>query len=170
MVNVEPGQSREYNSAPQGVAERLSAARYILLAAAAMLLAGVAVLHVPLVYAVAGFVFILIVAMLPARARSDLRTAGAGGGGRNIWPDTAMKATVEALSEARLPARCRRQQSATPTSRPRELFPATRPGDPFTLTFRRPEFADALELAGSGQTTSVEFREAGEAAPPTRWC
>ena len=43
-----------------------------------------------------------------------------------------------------------------------QLFPATRPGDAFTLTFRRPEFAEALELAEAGQSTSVEFREPGE--------
>jgi two-component system phosphate regulon sensor histidine kinase PhoR len=43
------------------------------------------------------------------------------------------------------------------------LFPATRPGDAFSLTFRRPEFSDAVELALSGENTSVEFRETGTA-------
>ena len=42
------------------------------------------------------------------------------------------------------------------------LFPATRPGDLFTLTFRWPEFSEALEIAEAGQAASVEFREPGE--------
>jgi two-component system phosphate regulon sensor histidine kinase PhoR len=74
-----------------------------------------------------------------------------------------MKATVEALPrpsfllDAAGVVRYANQQAAA-------LFTATRPGDPFTNTFRRPEFSDAVEDAAAGQATSVEFREPGAAA------
>jgi two-component system phosphate regulon sensor histidine kinase PhoR len=72
-----------------------------------------------------------------------------------------MKATVEAfpkaafLVDANGSVRYANEHAA-------RLFPATRPGDAFTLTFRWPEFSDALELAEAGQQASVEFREPGE--------
>ncbi len=72
-----------------------------------------------------------------------------------------MKATVAAFPKAAFlldaagTVRYANEQAA-------QLFPATRPGDAFTLTFRRPEFAEALELAEAGQQASVEFREPGE--------
>ncbi len=72
-----------------------------------------------------------------------------------------MKATVEAFPKPAflLDAGGTVRYANEPASR---LFPPTRPGDAFTLTFRKPEFAEALEIAGVGETTSVEFREPGE--------
>ncbi len=72
-----------------------------------------------------------------------------------------MKATVEAFPKAAF------LLDATGTVRYANrhaagLFPQTRPGDPFILTFRRPEFPEALEIAGAGQSTTIEFRETGE--------
>ena len=67
------------------------------------------------------------------------------------------------VSEGGVPPRCRPAPSATRTQSAERLFPATRPGDPFTLTFRRPEFGEALEAALAGEASSVEFREPGEA-------
>ena len=43
-----------------------------------------------------------------------------------------------------------------------KLFPATRPGDPFTFTFRWPEIGDALTQAQAGQAQALEFHQPGE--------
>lgn len=163
MVNAEPGPPAENGSSPGGAAERIGAARYVLIAAALTLFAGTIFFSLPLAYALGGAVFFLLVAAFAPRTISDRRDADTGRGGHAVWPDTAMKATVEAMPKAAFVldaggiVRYANESAVC-------LFPATRPGDAFTLTFRRPEFAEALELAGAGQSTSVEFREPGEAA------
>ena len=161
MVNAEPDPSTAGRAGPAGPAERIYAVRYLLIAAALSLLAGSVFFKLPLSFAVGVLVVLVVAASLPSRRRFAAVGPGAGQSGLRVWPDTAMKATVEAfpkpafLLDAGGAVRYANEQAAM-------LFPATRPGDAFTLTFRRPEFAEALELAGSGQQTSLEFREPGE--------
>ena len=141
--------------------ERVRASGHILVAAAVALIAGAAFFGLPIAYAAFAIAVLLFVAAVGPR-RSSLARAGADAAARAlVWPDTAMKATVEAFPKAAF------LLDAAGTVRyanehAKQLFPATRPGDAFTLTFRWPEFAEALEVAGAGQPTSIEFREPGE--------
>ena len=78
-----------------------------------------------------------------------------------IWPDTSMKLTLEAFPNAGFildSAGIVRFSNA----RARHLFPATRPGDPFTLTFRSPDIGAALADARQGRPRSAEYHEPGE--------
>jgi two-component system, OmpR family, phosphate regulon sensor histidine kinase PhoR len=161
MVNAAPDPSSGNSGPAAGAAERLRAARYVLIAAVLLLLAGSLFFALPFAYALVGTVFLILVAALPLRPRADWRSEESGRSGNQVWPDTAMKATVEAFPRAAfvLDASGTVRYSNGSAGR---LFPATRPGDAFTLTFRRPEFAEALETAGSGEVTSVEFREPGD--------
>lgn len=158
MVNGGP-ESR----ADQRAAARIHAARYILLAAAAILVAAIIFFELPALYAIPAFFALVIVAALPARSRAALRAAQQGRSALQVWPDTGMKATVEAfptpafLLDSAGTVRYANEQAG-------RLFPATRPGDSFTLTFRRPDFAEALELAGAGQSNAIEFRDTGAAS------
>jgi two-component system phosphate regulon sensor histidine kinase PhoR len=141
--------------------ERMYAVRYVLIAAIALVAVGAVFFGLHPVFAVAAVVVLLFVAAAPTRRLSDGQRRRARAG-LQIWPDTSMKATVEALRtptfvlDAAGIVRFANRQAAV-------AFPATRAGDPFTNTFRRPEFADAVEDAAAGQTTSVEFREPGAA-------
>ena len=162
MVNAEPSPASGNNDRSARIADRLRAARYVLGAAALALLAGSAFFALPLGYSIGAILLLVLVATLPPRPRTDGRDAEAGRS-QQIWPDTAMKATVEAfpqpafLLDAGGNVRYANERAG-------RLFPATRPGDAFALTFRRPEFAGSLEIALSGQITSVEFREPGGTA------
>ena len=159
MVNAEPGGSSE-NAAALRPRERIYAARYVLGAACASLLAAVPLFDLPLLYALCAAVLLVVLAASPFRARPLDSARGDGLSSPQTWPDTSMKATVEALAhpgfilDAMGTVRYANREAAA-------LFPATRPGDPFIGTFRRPEFADAVEDAAAGQATSVEFREPG---------
>lgn len=142
-----------------GMGERIHAARFVLAAATLVLFGGV-VFGLPILYALAGAGLVVLVAGLAPRRRVVARGALVGSSRYSVWPDTSMKATVEALPhpafllDAGGVARYRNARAA-------ELFPATRPGDPFALTFRRPEVAAALELAGRGSKQTLEFNEPG---------
>jgi two-component system phosphate regulon sensor histidine kinase PhoR len=103
----------------------------------------------------------LLVAGFVPRRRVASRGGGAARSQVPIWPDTSMKATLEALPRAGLlldQAGIVRYSNQRAT----RLFPATRPGDPFTFTFRWPEFTEAVAEARAGREKSVEFREPGE--------
>ncbi len=153
--------SSKDNTPTAAATERVRAARYVLAAAALALLAGTAFFALPFAFSLAAILILLLVAAFLPRPRSDWRSAETGRSGNQVWPDTAMKATVEAFPkpafvlDAAGTVRYANQLAG-------QLFPATRPADPFTLTFRRPEFAEALEIAGAGQATSLEFSEPGE--------
>jgi two-component system, OmpR family, phosphate regulon sensor histidine kinase PhoR len=145
---------------PETPAERIRASSHVLVAGVAAIALG-AFFGLPLVYAAAAVAALLVVAGIGAR-RPAVRRGSADSAGRPlVWPDTTMKATVEAFPKAAFlldsagTVRYANQHAAG-------LFPQTRPGDPFTLTFRRPEFPEALEIAGAGQSTTIEFREPGE--------
>ncbi len=146
--------------APETPAERIRASGHVLIVGVIAVAAGV-FFGLPLVYAAAAIAVLLIVAAIGPRRVAARRSGGDGAGRSLVWPDTAMKATVEAFPKAAFlldatgTVRYANQHAAA-------LFPATRPGDPFTLTFRRPEFPEALEIAGAGQSTTIEFRETGE--------
>ncbi len=161
MVSAEP--PREPSGTPQSVRERVLAVRHLLLAGGALLLIGAFMFEVPLAFALAAIAVLVLVAALPQRSRASRGRRDAQRAALLVWPDASMKATVEALPrpsfllDAGGVVRYVNQQAAA-------LFPATRPGDPFTGTFRRPEFANAVEDAAAGQATSVEFREPGAAA------
>lgn len=159
MVNTESNASSETDERRR-VSDRLYQARYLLAAAAVLLVVGAAVFGLPFAYALFAIVVLVAVAALPLRSRTLLSRRSAVGAGLQVWPDTSMKATAEALPrptfilDAAGIVRYANQQAA-------DLFPATRAGDPFTNTFRRPEFADAVEDAAAGQSTAAEFREPG---------
>ncbi len=143
-----------------GTRERVLTARYLLAAAVAVVVAGVLFFELPLPFAIASIAVLVAVAALPLRARVAEARRDAQRAGLQIWPDTSMKATVEAVPRPAFVldsggvVRYANQQAVA-------LFPATRAGDPFTNTFRRPEFADAVEDTAAGQPTTVEFREPG---------
>jgi two-component system phosphate regulon sensor histidine kinase PhoR len=140
--------------------EGLFAARYLLGAAAGLLLIGVVFFELPLLFALVAAALLVIVAAATVKAPSAGGPATGGRTGLQVWPDTSMKATVEALPRPTFVldtggiVRYANQHAVG-------LFPATRAGDPFTNTFRRPEFADAVDDAAAGQPTTVEFREPG---------
>jgi two-component system phosphate regulon sensor histidine kinase PhoR len=122
--------------------------------------AGVLFFELPLPFALVSIAVLVVVAALPFRSRAAQARREARRASLQVWPDTSMKATVEALPRPAFVldsagvVRYANGQAAG-------IFPATRAGDPFTNTFRRPEFADAVEDTAAGQPTTVEFREPG---------
>jgi len=162
MVNTEPSGSSE-SAPPPRAGVRIHAARHLLVAAAAVLLIGAVFFNVPLLFAVVAIGVLVLVAALPLQARASRARRAAERDGSQVWPDTSMKATAEALArptfilDAAGLVRYANEQAAA-------LFPATRPGDPLTNTFRRLEFASAVEDAAAGHSRSLEFREPGATA------
>lgn len=140
--------------------EGLRAARYVLLAAAAVLLAAAFFLGLPLAYALAAIVLLLITAALAPHRADPAMSSDSGRASSQVLPDISIKATVEALPQAAFLldsveiVRYANRRAA-------ELFPATRSGDSFTLTFRWPEFTEALDEARAGRRISVGYREPG---------
>ena len=163
MVNADPGPSSGEVNGPRAAraAARIQASRYILWAAALLLVLGVGAFNLPPFFAVGAIVVLVVVAALPS-SRPSPAAGGSATRSALVWPDTAMKATVEAMPKAAFVLDTGGIVRYANTDAAR-LFPATRPGDLFTLTFRWPEFSEALEIAGAGQAASVEFREPGEA-------
>ena len=165
MVNAEPGPSSG-KARPQTAR---AAGRICALAATfscgrgAALIAGSAFFALPsAIRSSARSSLLVIVAAFRRRGRA--RTAGesAGAAQRIGLAGHRDEGDGRGVAEGRLRARCRRHRALRQRTAPRRLFPATRPGDAFTLTFRWPEFSEALEIAGAGQAASVEFREPGE--------
>src|SRR5689334_7869174 len=97
MVSFEPGASSA-GTGPRAAraADRVYAARYLLWAVAALLLLGVGTFELPPLFAIGAIIALVIVAALPSQRQSA--TAGDNTArSALIWPDTAMKATVEAM-------------------------------------------------------------------------
>ncbi len=159
MVNPEPDQSSE-TAAAQRPSERLYGARNLLIVAAGLFLIGVFAFDLPLIYAIAAMLVLVVLAALPQRSRAFQKRKEADRAAVPVWPDTSMKAVAEAVQQP-----CFILDVGGIVRYANQLamdeFPATRPGDPLTHTFRRPEIGDALEDAAAGQSTSVEFREPG---------
>jgi two-component system phosphate regulon sensor histidine kinase PhoR len=142
--------------------ERLHAARFILFAALVVLTAASVVWDVPLAYSIAAVAALVAIAAFAPRRAGILGGAGRLPEQDSAWQDSAVEAIVEAMPQAALlldQAGIVRYANA----RARERFPATRPGDLFTLTFRAPEIGEALEEALAGAPRNVEHREPGQA-------
>ena len=153
------------DSSPESASpgERIYSARIVLIAAGVLLVAGSLFLEVPFAFTVVATLALVLVAAFAPSGRADRRGGEGRGRKLSVWPGTSMKTIVEVLPQAALLldgagiVRYANQHAV-------RLFPATRPGDPFTFTFRWPEFAEALEEARGSRTASVEFSEPGESA------
>jgi two-component system phosphate regulon sensor histidine kinase PhoR len=141
--------------------ERLHAARYVLAGAAVALVATSVLWNVPLLYPFAAIAALVLIAAFAPRRRAPRSIAGANARPA-VSPDASVKAMMEALRQAAFildTAGVVRYANA----RAGELFPATRLGDAFTITFRWPEIGAALREASAGRRASVDFHEPGEA-------
>ena len=139
---------------------RLSAARFVLAAAILVLGVAVAVFSLPVLYALAGFAAIAATAAIVPRPPAGHRLAG-DRAGPGIQPDSAMKSVIDALPHPALIL----NQGGTVRHANAEAarhFPATRPGDLFTLTFRSPELIEAIRAAEAGQAATVDYLDHGE--------
>jgi len=142
-------------------AERLHGSRYVLALALAALAAGTLFWDVPLLFLLMAAAALLLVASFVPRRRvllsqSEERRLA------SVWPDTSMKATVEAFPRPSILLDVNGVVRYA-NRRAQELFPATRPGDAFVATFRWPEIAQAVKEAQAGMACAVDYHEPGEA-------
>ncbi|MGQ7792356.1 ATP-binding protein [Faunimonas sp. B44] len=78
-----------------------------------------------------------------------------------VWPETPMKAVVDALHDPAIVldrtgvVRYLNQKAAS-------AFPSTRIGNLLALTFRTPEFTDAIKAIVAGRPSAVQFQEGGQ--------
>ncbi|MBA3520457.1 MAG: two-component sensor histidine kinase [Rhizobiales bacterium] len=161
MVNAPGGSSSDNDPDPASPIERVHAARYVLIAAVAALLAGSAVWDVPAAYSAAAALAVVLVAAFVPRRPAARRAAEAALGRAPSWPEAGMTAAVDAFPQAAFVL----DSAATVrfvNARAARLFPATRRGDSFTLTFRWPEIAEALQESQAGRARTLEFHEPGE--------
>jgi two-component system phosphate regulon sensor histidine kinase PhoR len=144
---------------------RVVEARWLLLAFIAFLavLYGLGVVTLGGAGAVLVAVGILLI-LLP-RASVEERLRAHGGGGPQVWPDTAIKQFAEAL-----PDPCfvldRRGIVRYANERASTAFPI-KPGDPLTFRLRAPDLTAAFErVARGGPPERIEF---AERVPTERW-
>jgi two-component system phosphate regulon sensor histidine kinase PhoR len=157
-----PGPADPEEPAPARPAERIRSARYILAVATAAVLGASLVWNVPFAYSAAVVLLLFLIAGFAPRRRIVFHRPGEAAGRATLWPDTAVKATVEAIPQPTFlldPGATVRYANAHAG----RLFPQTRPADPFTLTFRQPEVGEALSEVQAGRTSSAEFHPPGEA-------
>jgi len=147
---------------PATPAERLYEARYVLAVATISLLVPSFYWDVPLAFPLASIVLVLAVAAFVPRRGTAKRQQGEALKGPQGRPDASIQAVLEAIPQAAFILDDAGMVRYANT-RAAALFPATRENDPFTLTFRRPEIADALEEAIAGRGTAVDFHEPGGA-------
>ena len=114
----------------------------------------------PALYALASFFGLVGIAALARHSRGRAR-GGAAETRSETWPDMPAKATVDALPH---PAFVLDAASVVrhANAEAEHAFPATRIGDPFTLTFRAPDIGAALRALPALGRTSVTHREPGE--------
>ena len=145
-----------------GPGARLFDARFVLAAAILVLAVAVAVFSLPVLYALAGFAAIAIAAAIIPRPPASRRLAGESADLR-IFPDASMKSVTDALSH---PAFILDHGGAVryANAEAARCFPATRPGDLFTLTFRSPELIEAMRSAAAGDAVTVDYHDHGEEA------
>ncbi len=142
--------------------ERLFAARYVLAALACCLVAGFVFWDVPVGFV--GFALVvcgLVAALVPRRSIAAIQPPHHSDPAA-VWPDRAVSAVLQALPHAAYVL----DQSGIvrfANSRAAELFPATRAGDPFNFTFRRPEIADAIRAALNGEPGIADYHAPGDA-------
>ena len=151
----------EERRAPATPAERIHAARFVLLAAAALLFAASLLWAVPLVFPIFGALALVGMAAFVPRRRAPLSGPRSEAARARVWPDASMKAMLEAFSQPGFILDTEGNVRYA-NARAAALFPGTRPGDPFGLTFRAPDISVALAAAFRGETQSVEHRLVGE--------
>ncbi len=142
--------------------ERIVAARYLLLLAGAALVAGSALWNVPAAFTAGAILMLVLVAGFVPRRRATLLGRGGGTARAGPWPDTSIKAAVEAFPRAAFLLEGEGTVRYA-NARAQRLFPATRPGDPFTFTFRSPEIGAALNAAWESDARPIEYSEPGDA-------
>jgi two-component system phosphate regulon sensor histidine kinase PhoR len=159
---VAPFSDRPDDNAPAASpGERLYVVRYLLAVAFGALLIASLRWGVPLVFSAVAFLLMLAVTAFVPRRPVALRNRDDTSGAQ-LRPDTSMQVMLDALPQAGfILDGAGTVRSGNP--RAAALFPATREGDPFTLTFRWPEIADALDEAVAGRATSIDFHEPGTA-------
>jgi two-component system phosphate regulon sensor histidine kinase PhoR len=145
-----------------GIGTRLIDARFVLAAAILVLAVAVVVFSVPVLYALVGFAAIALAAAIIPRPRENRRLTGETTGPR-VYPDTSMKSVADALTHPAFILDhggivCYANAEAA------RHFPATRSGDLFTLTFRSPEFIEAIRSAVAGRPATVDYHDHGEDA------
>jgi two-component system phosphate regulon sensor histidine kinase PhoR len=146
---------------PEGPVDRIFAARFLLAVAAILFVAVWLWLALPLAYVLATILILLLVAAFVPRGRSETHIDRRELDSAALRPDASMQAMLEAFPHASfLLDRSGLVRQAN--GRADRLFPATRAGDPFTLTFRSPDFSHAVSEAQAGRQASIEFREPGE--------
>ena len=140
---------------------RLQSGRHVVGVAAAALILATILWELPLLFAAAAIAAIVLAAAWLPPGRSRQLSAQDSRARSIVRPDSTAKATVEALPQ---PAMLLDAAGVVryANRRAAELFPATRPGDPFTLTFRWPDISEALDEARAGRTGGVEFSAPGE--------
>lgn len=146
--------------ATDGLAGRLGQMRWLIAAAAAALAGAWAIWDVPALYALASIAGLVAVAALAQRSRVGMRE-GPGESRADVWPETPVKAIVEALPH---PTYVLDRDSIVryANAEAQRAFPATRIGDLFTLTFRAPDIGAALRALPALRRASVKHREGGE--------
>ena len=141
---------------------RLLDARYVLAAAVLVFGIAVALFSLPVLFALAGFAAIAIAAAIIPRSSAHHRLAGESAV-PGIGPDSSMKSLTDALPH---PAFILDHDGAVryANGEAARHFPATRPGDLFTLTFRSPELIEAMRSAAAGNAGTVDYHDHGEKA------
>jgi two-component system phosphate regulon sensor histidine kinase PhoR len=155
-------QRRQNGGEKAGLGARLFDARFVLAAAVLVLGIAVAAFSLPALYALAGFAAIAVAAAIIARPSDRRRLAGQSASA-GTSPDTSMKSVADALSH---PAFILDHGGAVryANGEAARRFPATRPGDLFTLTFRSPELIEAMRSAAAGKAVTVDHHDHGEDA------
>lgn len=145
------------------MATRLHAARLPIVISLVLLLLTSLIWQVPFAFTLAGAVIIIAATAFVPRRTAQNSNRQSGPLQQAIWPDTSMKATINAV---RNPAfildtagivRFANDAAA-------KVFSETRPGDLFSLTFRSPALIDALRSAAGGRSAQVQYREHVEGA------
>lgn len=145
-----------------GPRARLVSVRVMLVAVAFVLVLAVFVFSLPVYFALASFFFIAASAFFPARPSPGHLLARRDDRGR-AWPDDSMKSLTDALP---MPAFILDGAGVVrhPNSEATRRFPATRSGDPFSLTFRSPALVQSIRSAAEGKTASVDYHDHGDEA------
>ena len=135
----------------------------ILATAAAALFSTTVFWDVPMLFALGASLVLAALATWAPRRLAPKMPAGGEGARAPAAPELTPAALLDALPR---PAFILDAAGAIRLANPSALhmFPAARPGDPFVLTFRRPEIGAALRDAQAGRERTLEFHPTGEAA------
>ena len=158
-----PDDQRPQNGGEKaGLGTRLFDSRFVLAAAVLVLAVAVAAFSLPMLYALAGFAAMAIASAIIPHPSARRRLAGQSAG-TGMSPDASMKSVTDALLH---PAFILDHDGTVryANGEAARRFPATRPGDLFTLTFRSPELIEAMRSAVAGKAVIVDYHDHGEDA------